>query len=169
MANLSAIDALLRPLIAALGYELLGLELDGHARHGTLRLYIDQPGFSGEIQLKDCQRVSREVAALLDVEDPIPGQYNLEVSSPGVDRPLFSAEQFAAFTGEQAQVKLFGPIDGHRKLKGEITAVSGDTITLHCDGKDIDIGMADIRTAKLVPDYAALLAADLNKDQRQQS
>jgi len=108
MSNLPAIDALLRPLISELGYELLGLEMDGHVKHATLRLYIDQPDLSGEIQLSDCQKVSREVAALMDVEDPLPGQYNLEVSSPGVDRPLFTLQHFAAFIGEQAQVKLIG-------------------------------------------------------------
>lgn len=167
MANLSAIDALLRPLVADLGYELLGLELDGHAKHATLRLYIDQPDYSGEIRLADCERVSREVAALLDVEDPLPGQYNLEVSSPGVDRPLFTAAQFAAFTGEQAHLKLYAPKDGRRKLTGEIIAASDTQLTLRCEGQDIGIELADIRTAKLAPDYNELLARDLNKDRQQ--
>ncbi len=163
MANLSALDALLRPLVSSLGYELLGLEFDGHVKHATLRLYIDQPDYSGEIQLSDCQKISREVAALLDVEDPLPGQYNLEVSSPGLDRPLFSVEQFAAFAGEQAQLKLLSPLDGRRKLTGEIIAADGEQIRLNCEGQDIDVNMADIRSARLVPDYAELLARDLHK------
>lgn len=163
MANLSSIDALLRPLVTDLGYELLGLELDGHSKHGTLRLYIDRPDYSGEILVADCARVSREVAALMDVEDPLPGKYNLEVSSPGVDRPLFTVEQFAAFIGEEAKLKLFSPIDGRRKLKGNIVAVSGEQITLSCDDDDIVINMADIRIARLVPDFDALLAQDLSK------
>lgn len=166
MASLSAIDKLLRPLVADLGYELLGLELDGHAKHGTLRLYIDQTDYSGEINLRDCEQVSREVAALLDVEDPLPGQYNLEVSSPGVDRPLFNADQFAAFAGQQAQLKLLVAQDGRRKLTGEIIAADDGQLTLRCDGQDIGISLADIRSARLVPDYKELLARDLNKDQR---
>ncbi len=166
MANLSALDTLLRPLVSSLGYELLGLEFDGHVKHATLRLYIDQPDFSGEIQLADCQRVSREVAALMDVEDPLPGQYNLEVSSPGVDRPLFTVEQFTAFIGEQAQLKLVSLADGRRKVTGEIIAASGDEVTLACEGENIGISMANIRFAKLVPNYAELLARDLHKTEQ---
>lgn len=164
MANLLSIDALLRPLVTDLGYELLGMQLDGHSEHGTLRLYIDKPDLSGDILVRDCARVSREVAALMDVEDPLPGKYNLEVSSPGVDRPLFTVEQFAAFIGEQAKLKLLSPIDGRRKLKGEIIAAGDEQITLNCDDdQHIVVNMADIRIARLVPDFKALLAKDLPK------
>lgn len=164
MSNLSALNTLLRPLVSDLGYVLLGLELDGHIKHATLRLYIDQPDYSGDIQVRDCASVSREVAALMDVEDPLPGQYNLEVSSPGVDRPLFDVEQFAAFIGEQASVKLVALIDGRRKLKGEIISAAGDQVTLCSEEQNIDLNMADIRSAKLVPDYDALLAHDSSNE-----
>ena len=102
---------LLQPLVEDLGYEFVGLEHRSNPKNPALVLYIDRPE---GIAVDDCERVSREVAALLDVEDPIPGHYNLEVSSPGLDRPLFTLDQFERFRGETAQVSLFAPVQDSR-------------------------------------------------------
>jgi len=100
--------------------------------------------------------VSREVSAQLDVSDPISGHYTLEVSSPGVDRPLFTPAQFARFAGEEAKVGLKLPQDGRRKLQGRILRVQGDEIVFHLDGAEVVVPLENIDKARLVPDWAAL-------------
>jgi ribosome maturation factor RimP len=155
------IATLLAPTVQALGLELLGVEYLPAPGGATLRLYIDRPGVdpaSGEqgVGIEDCESVSREVSAQLDVEDPISGHYTLEVSSPGVDRPLFTPQQFARFIGEQAKVGLKLPQDGRRRLQGTIAAVEGNTITIEVDGLPFAVAFDNIDKAKLVPDWAAL-------------
>jgi ribosome maturation factor RimP len=155
------IATLLAPTVQALGLELLGVEYLPAPGGATLRLYIDRPDAdpaTGEhaVGIEDCESVSREVSAQLDVEDPISGHYTLEVSSPGVDRPLFTPEQFARFIGEQAKVGLKLPQDGRRRLQGAIAAVDGDTITFEVDGRPFAVAFDNIDKAKLVPDWAAL-------------
>jgi len=151
---------LLQPLVEDLGYELVGIEHHSNPKNPVVVVYIDRPE---GIAIEDCERVSREVAALLDVEDPIPGHYNLEVSSPGVDRPLFNVEQFARFVGEKAAVSLFAPQQGRRKFKGEILAAEGETVTMDQDGAEVVLEMENIAKARLVPDYESLLAASRSK------
>jgi len=124
-----------------------------------LRLYIDVAASAEEgrvVGIEDCEAVSREVSAQLDVEDPISGHYTLEVSSPGLDRPLFTAAQFARFVGEEAKVSLRVPQEGRRRLKGRIAAVAGDAVTLTVDGAELVVQMDNIDKAKLVPDWEAL-------------
>lgn len=156
---------LLAPTIQSLGLELLGAEYLPAPGSAVLRLYIDVPADaptdngSGEgrtVGIEDCEAVSREVSAQLDVEDPISGHYTLEVSSPGVDRPLFTPAQFARFIGEQAKVGLKLPQDGRRKLQGVIAAVDGDRIGFDIDGVPFAVGFDNIDKARLVPDWAAL-------------
>ena len=108
--------------------------------------------------LPDCERVSREAAALLDVEDPIKGHYNLEISSPGLDRPLFTLEQFGRFTGEEAQLSLFAPEHGRRKVKGRILGVDENEVSMELDGEAAAFRFDNIAKARLVPDYDALMA-----------
>jgi ribosome maturation factor RimP len=144
---------LLQPLVKDLGYEFVGLEHRSNPKNPALVLYIDRPE---GIAVDDCERVSREVAALLDVEDPIPGHYNLEVSSPGLDRPLFTLEQFEQFSGETAQVSLFAPLQGRRKFKGRILGVADGKVQLDQDGSAVELDMGNIAKARLVPDYDSL-------------
>lgn len=144
---------LLQPLVEDLGYEFVGLEHSSNPKSPSLVIYIDRPG---GIAVEDCARVSREVAALLDVEDPIPGHYDLEVSSPGLDRPLFTLEQFERFSGEVAQVSLFAPLDGRRKFKGEILGIQDGKVRLDQDGTEVELDMGNIAKARLVPDYDSL-------------
>jgi len=155
------IAKLLAPTIASLGVELLGVEYLPAPGSALLRLYIDVPeAAAGEqaraVGIEDCEAVSREVSAQLDVEDPISGNYTLEVSSPGVDRPLFSPAQFARFIGERAKVGLKLPQDGRRRLQGAIVAVDGDRIAFDVDGTPVEVGFDNIDKARLLPDWAAM-------------
>jgi ribosome maturation factor RimP len=150
------LDDLLQPLIEGLGYEFVGLEYTSAPKQSLLRLYIDA---SEGVGLSDCEFVSREVASLMDVEDPIAGHYTLEVSSPGVDRPLFTLEQFARFAGEQAKLTVFAPVDGRRKFKGRIEAAEDGQVRLQVDGEDVTLAFENIAKARLVPDYDALMAS----------
>jgi ribosome maturation factor RimP len=161
---------LLSPTIQSLGLELLGVEYLPSPGGAVLRLYIDVPaGAEGEaaegaaprmVGIEDCETVSREVSAQLDVEDPISGHYTLEVSSPGVDRPLFTAAQYARFLGEEAKVVLQLPLDGRRRFQGRIAAVDGDRIDFEIDAKPepqrVSVDIGNIEKARLVPDWAAL-------------
>ncbi len=158
----SQISALLAPTVTSLGLELLGVEYLPSPGGAVLRLYIDLPatGEGGEppraVGIEDCEAVSREVSAQLDVEDPISGNYTLEVSSPGLDRPLFNAAQFQRFAGESAKVVLKLPQDGRRRLQGRIAKVAGDTVTFELDGGEFVVSVDNIEKARLVPDWAAL-------------
>ena len=153
------IAALLSPTVASMGLELLGIEYLPAPGGATLRLYIDVPQADAEIRgvgIEECEAVSREVSAQLDVEDPISGNYTLEVSSPGLDRPLFGAAQFARFVGESAKVTLKLPQDGRRRLQGAILRVDGDGVVFDVDGAELAVAAANIEKARLVPDWAAL-------------
>jgi ribosome maturation factor RimP len=160
------IAKLLSPTVESLGLELLGVEYLPSPGGAVLRLYIDIPandandGAAAEparmVGIEDCETVSREVSALLDVEDPISGHYTLEVSSPGVDRPLFTAAQFARFVGEQAKVTLKLPQDGRRKLQGKIAGAEGDRVDFVVDGHAFPVSFENIEKARLVPNWVAL-------------
>ncbi|KUF24613.1 ribosome maturation factor RimP [Xanthomonas phaseoli] len=152
---------LLSPTVESLGLELLGVEYLPAPGGATLRLYIDVPLAEQPervINVDDCERVSREVSAQLDVEDPISGNYTLEVSSPGVDRPLFTLEQFARHTGESAKIVLKLTQDGRRRFQGEILRIDAeaDAVVFAVDGKDVQIGYDNIDKARIVPDWVAL-------------
>lgn len=164
------IAALLSPTVESLGLELLGIEYLPAPGGATVRLYIDVPQAEGDarsVGIEDCEAVSREVSAQLDVEDPITGNYTLEVSSPGLDRPLFGAAQFARFVGESAKVVLKLPQDGRRRFVGKIVRVDGAMIVFAVDNAEIEIDAANIDKAKLVPDWVALgLAPAVDKSGR---
>lgn len=157
------ITELLAPTVEALGMELLGVEFLPMPGGSLLRLYIDRPGAAPGAEMEgqgvtvdDCEEVSREVSAQLDVEDPISGNYTLEVSSPGLDRPLFTPEQVARFAGEMVKVGLKLPQDGRRRLQGRVIAVEGEAIRLDVDGEPFEIAFGNVDRARLVPDWTAL-------------
>ena len=155
-----AIVARVAPALAELGLECLGVEWNAGHGGGLLRVYIDSLDHEGDaagaVSVDDCEAASREISALLDVDDPIPGHYVLEVSSPGIERPLFNAAQFARFLGQDAKVTLKLPRDGRRRLRGRITAVEGKRIGVDVDGTRMDIADDEIESAHLVPDWNAL-------------
>ncbi|MDG2353891.1 MAG: ribosome maturation factor RimP [Gammaproteobacteria bacterium] len=115
------IQVLINPVINDMGYELVGIEYVASGKHSTLRIYIDSDNGIG---VDDCETVSRQVSAILDVEDPITNQYNLEVSSPGVERPLFHIGHYQRFLGHDIKLRLVRPINGQRKFVGAIGSVS---------------------------------------------
>jgi ribosome maturation factor RimP len=139
---------LLEPTVAGLGYELTDLEVKLGGPDSVVRVFIDRPD---GIALEDCEKVSREISVLLDVEDPVPGQYSLEVSSPGLDRKLTKPEHFQRFTGEDVRVKLRFPVEGRRNFRGALRAADEDTIEVEVDGKSHRLPLATIESARLVP------------------
>lgn len=146
---------LIEPALEALGYELVLLEYSPGLQTGTLRLYID--AVAG-VDLEDCERVSREVAALLDVEDPIEKAYQLEVSSPGLDRPLTKPEHFERFAGEKIKFQSLVAVDGRKKFVAVLKGLEDRAIVIEVDGKFLRVPLADVERARLVPDYARELA-----------
>ena len=143
------VQAIIEPVVTSLGYELVGAEFLIQGQSGLLRVYIDA---EDGIQMKDCTRVSHQLSGVLDVEDVIKGKYQLEVSSPGLDRPLFTAEHFERFQGHKARVKLSVPLEGQRKFKGALKGVKNDQVILEVDGKDILLSLNAIDKANLIPD-----------------
>lgn len=150
------LNSMLQPLVEDLGYEFVGLEYSANPKNAALVVYIDKPGGIG---VEDCEAVSREVAALLDVEDPIPGHYNLEVSSPGLDRPLFTLDHFERFSGEEVQLTAFAPVEGRRKFKGRILGAGDGMVRLEQDGDEVSLEFGNIAKARLVPDYDHLFGS----------
>lgn len=140
----------LQPVIEGLGYELWHLELVGSGSNRTLRVYIDGPD---GVELADCEAVSREASAALDVSDPLSGEYRLEVSSPGLDRPLISGEHFLRFVGSTATVRMYKPVDGHRRFTGVIRGMADDELRLDCDGEEFRLPYSAIAKARLVPEF----------------
>lgn len=142
---------LLEPLVEQLGYELVDIEWVAAPRSGLLRIYIDQPAaHGGHIGVEDCEKVSREVSALLDVEDPISGAYHLEVSSPGFDRVLRKPAHFARFRGARVWVELKVARDGRRRYTGELVEVNDSGCILNVDEQWVTIDFAEIGKARLV-------------------
>lgn len=153
--NERELTKLLSPAISALGLELIGVELALSRGSGLVRVFVDAPG--RPVTIEDCEASSRELSAVLDVNDPISGRYTLEVSSPGLDRPLFTPEHFAKQIGETVKVELGIAQDGRRRFQGQILAVDGDKITIEQDGSPVTIAHERISRARLKPDYDKLL------------
>jgi ribosome maturation factor RimP len=146
-----AIYALVRGVVEPMGYELVGVELRPGERGGELlRVYIDR---EGGILLDDCSAVSHQLSGVLDVEDPIKGEYSLEVSSPGLARPLFELAHFSRFAGSKAKVKLASPIDGRRNFTGILSGVEGEEVLLQVDNELVRLDFNRIDSAKLVPEF----------------
>lgn len=141
------LEEMLKPLIDDLGYELWGCEYLSQGKHSLLRLYIDK---EDGINLEDCERVSKQVSAFLDVEDPIPGNYSLEISSPGIPRPIFNNDQYSLYLGQDIKIKLFKPINGSRKFSGTIIKVSDEILTLKVGEETLDVQFSNIVKANLI-------------------
>jgi len=139
---------LLEPVLGRLGYELVELEYSAGRAHGLLRLFIDAPAGVG---LEDCEKASREVSALLDVEDPIPVAYTLEVSSPGFDRVLRTREHFGRFVGARVFVELKEPRAGRRRYTGTLLTVDEGGIALEVDRQQVAMRFEEIGKARLAP------------------
>lgn len=145
---------IVEPVVTAAGYELVDLQYRREQNGWVLRVFIDAPG---GISFDDCERVSRELGPVLDVRDPVPQAYNLEVSSPGVARPLRTPEHFRRYAGQTAKVTLGAGINGRRNFKGTLVEVEGDDhVVIDVDGESYKLPVGDIRSASLVPDWNAV-------------
>ena len=142
------LERLIEPAVEQLGYELSDLELKMGGRDGIVRVFIDKPD---GVDLTDCEIVSRQLSAVLDVEDPLPGHYRLEVSSPGLDRKLTKPEHFQRFIGEMIRVKLRFPVAGRRNFRGALRAADEEQIEVEVDGESHSLQIATIESARLIP------------------
>lgn len=146
-----SLHELLEPVVESMDCQLWGLEFHGTGTHkGLLRIYIEK---ADGVLVEDCARVSRQISSVLDVEDPIQGEYVLEVSSPGMDRPLYTAEQFQEYSGERAQIKLRLPFNGRKQFTGQLTGVEDDEVKLVVDEEEYFFPIESIDKAKVVPQY----------------
>jgi ribosome maturation factor RimP len=163
--------ALLEPAVEALGYELVDLELNFSGRRGVLRLFIDRLGtavqpvgkqLAGEpaerlrsdgIRVEDCEAVSRQVSAVLDVEDPLQRDYDLEVSSPGLDRKLVKPAHFDRFAGKAVQGRFRQMLDGRRRFTGTLVGRNGPMVMIRVENADLTVSMEDLEVIRLVPEY----------------
>lgn len=148
--NTCGLRDLLEPAIENMGYELVHLELAGRGSNALLRIYIDAPG---GIQIDDCESVSRHVSAVLDVEDPLAGSYVLEVSSPGLDRPLVKPDHFQQFLGDRARIVMATHILGRRRFAGEMVQADEESVVVEVDGESYELPYKDIESARLEPQY----------------
>jgi ribosome maturation factor RimP len=144
------LQELIEPSVVALGYQLWGFEMISQGRHSMLRIYVDA---EAGIDVEDCAKVSRQVSGILDVEDPISGEYTLEVSSPGMDRPLFTLEQYKAYVGHVLQLKLRMPFDGRRNFKGLLSGIEDEDIVLIVDQEEFLLPIDHIEKANIVPQF----------------
>ena len=142
------IEALLEPTVEALGFELWGLEYLSQGRHTILRLYIDA---EEGVTVDNCAEVSRHVSSVLDVEDPISGEYTLEVSSPGVDRMLFHLDQYPTYVGEWIELRLRRPFEGRRKFKGTLKGIEGEDVVVQVDDHEFLLPHGAIERAQVKP------------------
>ncbi len=148
---MSDIWSLIEPVIEGMGYEVVDIEFKPHPTNGLLRIYIDKPD---GILLEDCEQVSKQVSSLLDVEDPIPGHFNLEISSPGMDRPLRKQKDFERFSGQVVKIKLSVPtIEGQRNFTGKLIGFQEKDVVIEMDGETYYLPLDTIDKARLVPQF----------------
>lgn len=141
---------LLEPVVTALGYELYGIEYQLQGRHSLLRIYIDT---EQGIAIEDCERVSHQVSGVLDVEDPIQGAYTLEVSSPGMDRPLFKPEHFERYAGSLIKIVTQAPINGQRKFSGRLVGLREQDIVLALEAGELVVPYDSVDKANIIPEF----------------
>jgi ribosome maturation factor RimP len=142
---------LFEPVVESMGYELVGVEFLGADGYGTLRVYIDR---DNGVSLDDCAAISHQISGILDVEEPIKQAYGLEVSSPGIERPLFKLADFERYAGKTARIKLAVGLLGRKNFKGELQGVADSKlVTIEVDGEVFDLPYADIAKANLVGDF----------------
>ncbi|MDP2228261.1 MAG: ribosome maturation factor RimP [Moraxellaceae bacterium] len=146
--KVEALADMLAPAVTAVGFELWGVELFQQGRHSVLRLFIDGPEGVG---VDDCARVSHQASGVLDVEDPISGEYTLEVSSPGWDRPLFTLAHYARFVGSEVTVRLASPLNARRRYKGVVQQVTDDAVVLQVEAETVSVPFAMIDKGNVVP------------------
>ena len=155
------IERLIAPPLASLGYRIVRIRLSGGQRP-VLQVMVESAaaqGFDSDVGVDDCAEISRTVSALLDVEDPIHRGYVLEVSSPGIDRPLVDRRDFERFAGFAARVETHAPRQGRRRFKGRLLGVVGEEVHLETDSGTVEVPLSEIAQAKLLLTDALIAAA----------
>ncbi|MES2822157.1 MAG: ribosome maturation factor RimP [Pseudomonadota bacterium] len=151
------LQEMIAPIITSLGCELWGLEYLTQGRYTTLRIFIDAPN---GVSLEDCEKVSRQISAVMDVEDPIQGEYTLEVSSPGMDRPLYTFAHYARYVGETINLRLRMARDGRRRFKGEILKAENNEVLIAVEGKEYLFAVDAIDKANIEPRFDNFMPHD---------
>lgn len=149
LSDLETLEALIAPVVESFGCELWGVDYRPMNKSALLRVFIDR---SDGVTLKDCSDISYQLSGMLDVEDPIKVPYTLEVSSPGIDRPLLRLEHFIDHLGHDAKVRLKWPIDGSRNFRGVLSGVDGEEITMNVDGQEISFPFDSVSRGRLIAD-----------------
>nr|WP_245362702.1 ribosome maturation factor RimP [Pseudomonas sp. BP8] len=149
-SKLEQLQDLLAPVVEALGFQCWGIEFVSQGKHSVLRIYIEK---DGGIMVDDCAKVSHQVSGVLDVEDPISSEYTLEVSSPGMERPLFTLEQFASYAGEQVKIKLRSPFEGRRNFQGLLRGVEDQDVIVQVDDQEFLLPIDSIDKANIIPSF----------------
>lgn len=144
------LDEMIRPVVEGLGFEFWGMEFVSQGKHSVLRVFIDS---ENGIMLEDCEVVSRQVSGVMDVEDPIAGEYALEVSSPGMDRPLYTLDQFERYAGHKVSLKLRMPFDGRRKFEGVLKGIEGSDVVIVVEDNEYLFPVDSIDKANVVPQF----------------
>lgn len=148
----TALIELVRPVVEGLSYRFWGLEYISQGKDSVLRVYIESLSKDGT-DVEDCAKASRQISSVLDVEDPISGEYNLEVSSPGLERPLFELEQYREYIGATISLRLRIPFDGRRKFKGLLVAIEEEDVVIRVDQEEYLLPIDLIDKANLVHEF----------------
>ena len=148
--RIESLKEMLEPAVNAVGMELWGIEYLSQGKHSILRVYIDS---EDGVTIDNCEAASHQVSGVLDVEDPISGEYNLEVSSPGMDRPLFTFDQFSRYVGELIKVRLQMAVDGMRNFTGKLVQAENDSLTFEVESQQLTVSINQIDKANLVPNF----------------
>ena len=146
--RIEALFSMLEPSVNAVGMELWGIEYLPQGKHSVLRLFIDS---EHGVTVDDCEAVSHQVSGVLDVEDPVSGQYSLEVSSPGLDRPLFTLEHFQRYVGETVKVRLNSAVGGKKVFAGILECTENSLLTFSVDGELLKVDFSQIKKANIAP------------------
>jgi ribosome maturation factor RimP len=150
VANIAGLERLIEPEVRHLGYELVRVMMIGGSSDPTLQVMAERPD-TRQLDIIDCERISRRLSEMLDLADPIEGSYRLEVSSPGIDRPLTRLKDYSDWAGHEARIHLAEPRDGRKQFTGNLLGLEGETVKLRAkDGEEYALPFADISSAKLV-------------------
>lgn len=144
------LQLLIEPVVKGLGCDLWGVEYLPQGKYSILRVYIDS--LDG-VDVHDCERISRQISSVLDVEDPLHGKYTLEVSSPGMDRRLFTLEQFEQYAGANVKINLRSPYEGRRKFSGQLCGVEENEVVIRIDEDEYLLPFEGIDRASIIPDF----------------
>ncbi len=158
MEQMQRIEKLIEPALTAMGFAVVRVRLSGGTRP-TLQIMAERSDETG-MTVDDCAAISHTVSAILDVEDPISGPYMLEVSSPGIDRPLVRRRDFQRFAGFEAKIEMHGAVGGRRRFRGRLAGLDGDAVRLATEDGDVVLPLAGIQQAKLVLTDDLLAAAE---------